>query len=304
MESTRKPDVSTSTQNNSSDSQTASGVELNLALSGDNYKADIGSTPLGTGIGLDTLVGGVKWAPKLTDYLTLILTAERRAVTDSLLSYVGVKDQLTGKTWGRVTKNGGMAQLSYDNGDAGFYFGAGGYSYLGENVASNTSMNANAGVYLRPFHDKYRQIQTGLSIGWMDFSKNLSYFSFGQGGYFSPQNYISVALPTSFTQQFDNWKLSIGGSVGYQSYSQDSSDYFPTRSDWQNYLDTAVDYGFAKESRYSGTTKNGIGYTVRAGADYKLNKGMTVGGAIGYDTFGDYNESTAQVYFRYMLGEH
>ncbi|PLO79612.1 MULTISPECIES: cellulose synthase subunit BcsC-related outer membrane protein, partial [Enterobacteriaceae] len=47
-----------------------------------------------------------------------------------------------------------------------------------------------------------------------------------------------------------------------------------------------------------------IGYTLRAGADYKVNKQMTLGGQIGYDTFGDYNESTAGLYIRYMLGDH
>jgi hypothetical protein len=56
-----------------------------------------------------------------------------------------------------------------------------------QNVASNTSANANAGVYLRPWHDDFRQLQTGLSVSWMDFSKNLSYFTYGQGGYFSPR---------------------------------------------------------------------------------------------------------------------
>ncbi|UMX63198.1 BCSC C-terminal domain-containing protein [Klebsiella pneumoniae] len=45
-----------------------------------------------------------------------------------------------------MTKNGGALQLSYDDGDAGFYVGGGGYSYLGQNVASSTSINANAGV--------------------------------------------------------------------------------------------------------------------------------------------------------------
>jgi hypothetical protein len=31
----------------------------------------------------------VKWSPKLTNYLSLIFTGERRSLTDSLLSYVG-----------------------------------------------------------------------------------------------------------------------------------------------------------------------------------------------------------------------
>ncbi|MBM3074333.1 cellulose biosynthesis protein BcsC [Lelliottia sp. RWM.1] len=299
-QSTYKPN-SGSSISDSTDSQKANGIELNMALSGKDYKLDIGSTPLGQD--LSTLVGGVKWSPKLTDYLSLILTGERRAVTDSLLSYVGMKDKYSGETWGRVTKNGGTAQLSYDDGDAGFYVGGGGYSYLGENVASNTSINANAGVYVRPYHDDYRQVQTGISIGWMDFSKNLSQFTLGQGGYFSPQNYVSVSLPVDYSQKFDNWKLNLGGSVGYQSYSQDSSDYFPDSPEAQKALETLANLGFTKEAHYKSTSENGIGYTVRAGVDYNVNKDMTIGGKVGYDTFGSYNESTAGVYFRYMLGD-
>ncbi|WP_412098367.1 cellulose synthase subunit BcsC-related outer membrane protein [Enterobacter sp.] len=285
----------------STESQKANGVELAMALSGESYRLDIGTTPLGED--LSTLVGGVQWSPKLTDYLRLILKGERRAVTDSLLSYVGMKDAYSGKSWGRVTKNGGSAQIGYDDGDAGFYVGGGGYSYLGENVASNTSINASAGVYLRPFHDEYRQLQTGLNMSWMDFSKNLSYYTYGQGGYFSPQNYVSVSLPVDLTQKIDNWKLSLGGSVGYQSYTQDSSDYFPTDRGAQDMLHELHELGYAREYRYKGGSESGVGYTMRAGVDYDVNKNMTIGGKVGYDTFGNYNESTAGLYFRYMLGE-
>jgi hypothetical protein len=69
-------------------------------------------------------VGGVKWSPKLTNYLSLIFTGERRSLTDSLLSYVGLKDSYR-QNLGQVTKNGGTLQLSYDDGDAGFYVGGG-----------------------------------------------------------------------------------------------------------------------------------------------------------------------------------
>ncbi|WP_337023588.1 MULTISPECIES: cellulose biosynthesis protein BcsC [unclassified Pantoea] len=286
----------------STDSQRASGVELNMALKGDSYKIDLGSTPLGQD--LSTLVGGVQWSPKLTDFLTLVLTGERRAMTDSLLSYVGVTDKATGTKWGRVTKNGANALLSYDNGDAGFYAGAGAYSYIGENVASNNSLNATAGAYVRPFHYDDRELKVGMSLSWMDFSKNLSYFTYGQGGYFSPQNYASVSFPIEFSRKFDDLKVNVGGSMGYQTYSQDKSAYFPNDPDAQTAMELLTSAGFAKEAYYSGTSKNGIGYNLHAGADYKINKDVTIGGQLGYDTFGDYNESTANLYFRYLFGDN
>ncbi len=288
--------------NSSTDSQSATGVELNMALKGDSYKIDIGSTPLGQD--LSTLVGGVQWSPKLTDFLTLILTGERRAMTDSLLSYVGVEDKTSGKRWGRVTKNGGNALLSYDNGDAGFYVGGGAYSYIGENVASNNSVQATAGAYVRPYHLDDRELKVGMSLSWMDYSKNLSYFSYGQGGYFSPQNYASVSFPIEFSRKFDDLKVNVGGSVGYQSYSQDKSDYFPNNPSLQAQLQSLADQGYVQNAVYSGDSKNGIGYNLHAGADYKINKDVTVGGQLGYDTFGDYNESTANLYFRYLFGDY
>lgn len=170
-------------------------------------------------------------------------------------------------------------------------------------MASNSSLNANAGVYLRPWHDDFRQLQTGLSISWMDYAKNLSYFTFGQGGYFSPQNYVSVSLPVDFTQKIDNWRVRLGGAVGYQSYTQDKSDYFPTSPQAQGMLEQLAALGFIKEAQYRGSSQNGIGYNFRAGLDYNVNKNMSVGGNVGYDTFGSYNESTAGLWLRYMLGE-
>ncbi|RRZ91625.1 cellulose biosynthesis protein BcsC [Erwinia sp. 198] len=286
---------------NSPGSQTASGVEVNLGLTNDNFKIDLGSTPLGQD--LSTLVGGIQWSPKLTDYLTLILTGERRAVTDSLLSYVGTEDKLSGKKWGAVTKNGGNALLSYDNGDAGFYLGAGGYSYIGENVASNQSLNGTAGAYVRPYHDGNSELKTGISMSWMDFSKNFSYYSYGQGGYFSPQDFVAVSFPVDWSKNYDDLKVKVGGSMGYQSYSQDRSAYFPTDPGKQAELQSYYDAGYATEAYYVGGSKNGIGYNLHAGADYKVSKDVTVGGQLGYDTFGDYNESTAQLYFRYRLGD-
>lgn len=299
LASSNKPNVNTASSS-ATDSQKASGVELNLGLIGKNYKLDLGSTPLGQD--LNTLVGGVQWSPKLTDFLTLIVTGERRAVTDSLLSYVGSKEAFSGKSWGQVTKNGGNVLLSYDNGDVGFYGGGGAYSYLGENVKSNTGVMANAGAYIRPFHDRDRELKTGVNLSWMNFASNLSYYSYGQGGYFSPQNYVSVSLPVEWSQKYDNLSVKAGVAVGYQSYSLDRSDYFPNNPDWQAFLDDAVTNGFAKESHYAGDSKSGIGYNVHVGADYRVTKDVTVGGQMGYDTFGNYNETTAQLYFRYGLG--
>ena len=71
----------------------------------------------------------------------------------------------------------------------------------------------------------------------------------------------------------------------------------------QGLLEQLAALGFIKEAQYRGSSQNGIGYNFRAGLDYNVNKNMSVGGNVGYDTFGSYNESTAGLWLRYMLGE-
>ncbi|AHG21772.1 BscS [Chania multitudinisentens RB-25] len=279
--------------------QQENGVELALALSGDSYKLDVGSTPLGSGI--SSVVGGLKWAPKVNEHTTLDMRLERRAVTDSLLSYVGTEDVITGKKWGAVTKNGGSLNLGFDDGAVGAYGGAGYYSYVGDNVARNKSINALVGAYIRPYKDDENEVKLGVNVSYMDFDKNLSYFSYGQGGYFSPQDYISISLPVEFTKKYDNFTYTLGGNVGYQSYHNQESAYFPNDPNLQSQLEGLVNQGYGKEAMYAAEDKSGIGYSLKANGNYKIAPNMLVGGQLGYDTFGSYSESSALLYFKYLL---
>lgn len=281
-------------------SQKDAGTALGLALSGDSYKVDVGSTPLGAE--MQSLLGGIQWSPKLDDNTTLTLTAERRAMVDSLLSYVGIKDGITGKNWGGVTKNGGKIGLSYDDGEAGAYASAGYYDYFGDNVEKNSSVEATVGLYVRPYHDENSETKTGANISYLNFSKNLSYFTYGQGGYFSPQDYFNVAFPIEYSQTNKDWSYKLSGNMGYQSYTQRESDYFPNNPDLQAQLVNYVNQGYSPQATYAAQNKSGFGYSLRAEGNYKINPSILIGGAIGYDTFGHYSESSAQIYLRYLLG--
>ncbi|WP_431223102.1 cellulose synthase subunit BcsC-related outer membrane protein [Serratia sp. L9] len=281
--------------------QQDTGVELALALSGDSYKLDVGSTPLGSNF--NSVVGGATWSPKLSQHSTLGITLERRAVKDSLLSYVGTEDTITGNKWGAVTKNGGSLNLGYDDGVVGAYGGVGLYNYLGDNVARNKSVTGNMGAYIRPYKDDENELKVGVNVNYMDFDKNLSYFTYGQGGYFSPQDYLSISLPVEFTKKQDNFTYMVGGSVGYQTYNNQESPYFPNDPNLQSQLEELVSRGYGNEATYASEDKSGIGYSLKAGGTYKVAPGMLVGGQLGYDTFGSYSESTALLYFKYLLDE-
>ncbi|MBB3102541.1 cellulose biosynthesis protein BcsC [Azomonas macrocytogenes] len=291
-------------------SQDDAGLGLNLAYTSDSLKADIGTTPLG--FEKTNLVGGFKWMPKVGENGQVSLGAERRPVTDSLLSYAGTKDPLTGKTWGGVTRTGVNVQYSYDNGTAGFYAGNDVNVYRGKNVKDNHSFGANAGAYVRPLRTKNQELQTGFNLNWMSYDKNLGEFTLGHGGYFSPQSFVGVSLPVQYSFTNKRWDIKARASLGYQSYNQDSAPYFPGHKSLQSQLEQVSSASTAlyqeaglsaptMQTRYSSNSDSGIAFNGGASLEYKLGKQTKVGGTVGYDSFGEYSEATGAIYLKHSM---
>ncbi|BBI52093.1 hypothetical protein HORIV_45140 [Vreelandella olivaria] len=160
--------------------QRESGAALALGYQYGDVKIDVGSTPLG--FDETNIVGGINWTPNITENTSLSLTAERRAVKDSVLSYAGAYDAQTGDTWGGVVSTGGRLGINYDTSNGGLYANAGMYEYTGDNVADNTAYDLSLGGYLRPVNNERRQLQTGVNVTAMAYDKDLSHFTYGHGG--------------------------------------------------------------------------------------------------------------------------
>ncbi|MEY2654245.1 MAG: hypothetical protein RLZZ524_1273, partial [Pseudomonadota bacterium] len=88
----------------SGESVSASGVGLSVALAGRQLAGDIGVTPLGFPV--VNVVGGLRVGGQWGSRMGYGAELSRRAVTDSVLSWAGVRDPRSGQTWGGVTATG------------------------------------------------------------------------------------------------------------------------------------------------------------------------------------------------------
>lgn len=139
------PEQSVNNPNLTPGSQSASGVGVGVVYENDKLKADIGTTPVGF---LKTdYMGGLKYRFGVSDNTNLTVDVSRRPVTDSLLSFAGVKDARTGDIWGAVASTGGRFDLSWDNGSFGLYTYGSAHSLSGSNVANNTRLEGGGGLY-------------------------------------------------------------------------------------------------------------------------------------------------------------
>ncbi|QSX35314.1 BCSC C-terminal domain-containing protein [Shewanella avicenniae] len=280
--------------------QSDAGIELNFAYSNDFLAADIGVTPLG--FEKTNLVGGFSWTPQLNNTTRLELGIERRAVKDSVLSYAGTVDPMSGETWGGVTKTGLKAGIGFDDGELGMYGNLGGYLYKGSHVDSNTAFDIALGGYLRPINDKERELQTGVHVSFQVFDKNLGHYSFGHGGYFSPQDFVSIAFPIKYSEKHEKYNFAINFAPGFQSFTEERSDYFPNEPVLQGLANLMAQLNLIEESVYSANSKTGFGMSLNAQGEYEFSPSFTLGGKVGFDNFGNYQETSASLYLKYLLG--
>ncbi|MGA7782895.1 MAG: cellulose synthase subunit BcsC-related outer membrane protein [Paraburkholderia sp.] len=295
----------TSTPTNTYGSQTANGVGLSVGYENSSVSGDVGVTPLG--FPEKNIVGGVQYNGAVTDKVSYTLAVARRAVTDSLLSYAGARDQGANLEWGGVTSNGGLASLSWDDGTSGLYANASYQYYMGDHVESNDAVKGGGGVYTRLLKSADQTLTVGLNTTLMGYNKNLSYFTYGQGGYFSPQQYVILNLPVELTGRDGAFTYDLKGSIGVQHYREDASNYFPLDPRLQGSAAgnaaTAIANGQSVDSGavYPGQSKTGVSYSFNAVGEYQLAPQLAVGATASLGNAYQYREWLAAVYVRYSF---
>jgi cellulose synthase operon protein C len=281
-------------------SQHAQGVGLLIGYEMDWLKADIGSSPLG--FQQENVLGGLEVSPQITDGVRLRVLGERRAVTDSVLSYAGTQDPATGIRWGGVTRERGHAQLEMSVRDANFYAG-GGYAALnGLNVESNTEYEMGAGGSYPVWRGQAdNEVRIGLDLVYFAYDKNLRFFSLGQGGYFSPQSYFAALFPVHYSSKSDDLDWSIGGSVGYQVYNENSSPVFPDNAGLQNQLLLVAATTPGLLTSYPSHSASGIVGGAEGSLDYRVTDNFRIGGRASYQHAGNWSETIGTLFARYIF---
>jgi len=255
------------------------------------FKADIGTTPMG--FQYKTAVGGVSIERPLPGNAQVRYGAalSRRAVTESMTSFAGTRDVREGLSWGGVTANGGRVQLGYDDGEAGAYAYASAHRLLGHHVKSNTRAELGGGLYRHLRNEPGHKATFGLSATVLGHANNQGFYTYGHGGYFSPQRYFSLGIPVMWAQRSDRFTWQLKGSVGFQAFRQNGVDYFPGDPARQA----------ASGLRYAEQSHSGLGYNLEAAGEYRFGRKLFVGGAFELDNSRDYRLYNAGMYMRYIF---
>ncbi|HEX3063505.1 MAG TPA: cellulose synthase subunit BcsC-related outer membrane protein, partial [Usitatibacter sp.] len=281
-----------------------SSVEKGLAL-GAGYergawRIDLGTSPLGFPVvnAVGSIATRGDWGP-----VGYTIEAARRPVASSLLSYAGVRDPNTGRTWGGVVSSGVRANLSRDSGgDYGAWSVLGLYSLTGRNVRANGQAELMAGGYRRLVNETDRQLTAGLTAMLWRFRDNAGEFTFGHGGYYSPRWYRSLALPVSFGMRDDLTSFAVRASVSVSWATTDRAPFFPTDPALQAEAlalapTTGVDPFYP-----GGTSGRSFGRAFEAAIERQVGSGTFVGARLDIERSTNYTPSRFLLYVRFTPG--
>jgi tetratricopeptide (TPR) repeat protein len=255
----------------------------------DHFNWDIGA--VGIGFPVTNLVGGFEssgaWGDRRYQW-----GVARRPLTGSLLSYAGARDPITGQVWGGVVATGASARVSGDVGPYSMSFSASQNWLTGRNVQNNDRTQLRWAADRDVLHTPHSVVNAGLALTATRHAHDLSEYSWGQGGYYSPQRLVSASVPVEWTGRQGALTWQTRAALSWSATSSGSTNHFPTSAALQAQAGQPV---------YAGASSTGWGRSLRSVVEYQVSQNLALGAELNLDRSADYSPTSFLLYARYLL---
>ncbi len=238
----------------------------------------------------------------------LTLTFARDNVRDSELSYAGLRNpdtaadpnpaaaQVAGKVWGGVVSNLGGLDWSHGSARRGIYFTGSAGVLTGQHVQTNTEVRGDTGAYFRLLKKTSAgNLMLATNFFGMHYAHDELYFTYGQGGYFSPEYFLLGNFPLTWTGHHGrNFHYDLEGTLGAQRFHQSSAPYFP--------LDPALQTTHNPANPvYVGQTTTSLNYGAQADLAWLLGRHWYLGAFASANNSSNYNQQVGGISLHYAL---
>lgn len=275
-----------------------SGLSPGVGYQTDSFTADIGSTPLG--FLLPNIVGGAEWTPKWHS-ADITLGLSRRAVTGSELSYAGLRDPITGQSWGAVVESGPYAGIGLYQ-DRYSVAGSIRISELtGTRVLSNQFVGARGATDWEFFSAPGTNANIGLTLNYWAYQHNLQNYTFGSGGYYSPQSYVSIALPLELEGSRAGWSYQVRVSLAYSVSQISQIAFYPNNPGLQSQALTSLLPPGYDTPYYPSSHSNAASYAAYAAIERQVSRNLVIGAMLDIDRTDYYHPTVISVYLRHAF---
>ena len=292
---------------NAPSQQFSSGVGGEIQMVTRNFGLAVGYTPYEFLV--SNITGHARYTP-FGGHFTFLF--DRDSIKDTQLSYAGLRDPgsattvFSGNIWGGVISTGGGMRFDLGNEKSGLYFSVNGASINGYHVLPNKTFNGAGGAYFRvKVWPQYGSLNIGASLYGAHFDSNERGQTYGLGGYFSPDAYFLAAVPVTFNGHYKtDFHYLISGSVGVQTFQEDSEPYYPLDQSLQTGALTGCTLASITSKTcgvYPLNSNTGANYAVTAQGSYHVADHWYIGAYATGNNTNNYNTISGGFFVRYLF---
>ncbi len=248
------------------------------------YEADvsphfsIGTTPLGGELG-GVLTGeiGVDWRHGPHGMNQYSLKLFRKNKQESILSISGIVDPVTGNKWGRVVETGIQGDMRYQFNDSWTLTTGGLYGKLdGASVADNNHFGFWTSLGYNIDRDSFKYLTVGPAYRFDHYDENRRFFTFGHGGYFSPDAFHRLSAEVNFqTEEARQFIIKGRAALGYQYTAEDNAFAFPLSN---------------TGPILNGDDSDGVAFDTQLSAVYRVTPWIQIGGFLNITQSPDFDD--------------
>lgn len=276
-----------------------SGISLGIEYATDTLHADLGTTP--RDFLLPQIVGGIEWTPGWGPF-DLALALSRRPVTGSVLSYGGLRDPISGEKWGGVVATGPSARIALYRERYGISASVTATQLTGTRVPDNQFFGTRAAAEWKFLARENARAYLGLTVNYWNYDKNLQNYTFGSGGYYSPQSYLSITVPIELQGLVRGWNFRLRGSLTHASSKVDRAPFYPADPDLQSQAAASpLPAGF-DEPFFEADRSSGLSMSAYAAVERRISRAFVVGAKVDIDRADYYEPTTYMLYLRHVFG--
>ncbi|NDV92540.1 cellulose synthase [Alteromonas sp. 345S023] len=227
---------------------------------------------------------------------TLATTVFRQPKQDSLLSYAGTFDAAHEQTWGYVLSEGASALVAYSLKPQVSLAGTIKWEELkGEGVDDNQGLFLRTDISVNIAPSVSQQLdywRIGPYVSYLGYNKNLSGFTYGHGGYFSPDYLVTIgAYSELLTREAHQWQVKLSTTLGFSKLKEDDNTRFP------------LDPDSSQTARLGQNKSSGLSGNMMIEGQYRLSDNWIVAGYVGKSFAVEYQAFEAGFQLRWRPGK-
>jgi hypothetical protein len=138
-------------------------------------------------------------------------------------------------------------------------------------------------------------------VTYWSYAENLLNDTYGSGGYYSPQSYLSVALPLEFVGLKAGFSYRVRASLNRTSSHQKSMAFYPTDGTLQALAATKPLPGGYNSPTFPASRSTDTSYSLTAALEHAAGPDLVLGAALSVDRASYYRPTTLMLYARIPL---